>query len=62
MNVFPAKMTDGTEYVGNQQFKGNGVVRWCALCGVHKPVLGGTIRHCFGDRHWVCIKHKGESK
>jgi len=34
-----------------------GIVKWCALCGVHKPQAGGTIRHVLGGRHWVCSKH-----
>jgi len=58
MNVFPAKMIDGTEYSGNQQFKGNGIVRWCAICGSHRQQLGGTIKFVLGGRQWVCEKHK----
>lgn len=42
---------------GNTQFVGNGVVRRCALCGVHKPQTGGTLRFVLGGRHWVCVKH-----
>ena len=44
-------MTDGTEYEGNQMFKGLGVVKWCALCGSHRSQLGGTIRHIMGGQH-----------
>lgn len=53
-----AKLTTGEAYTGNQQYQGVGVVRWCAICGVHKPQLGGTLRHVFGVRNWVCVKHK----
>jgi hypothetical protein len=60
--VYPAKMQDGSEYVGNQQFKGTGIVKWCAVCGTHKPQLGGTIKLVMGSRHWVCIKHKKGEK
>lgn len=42
---------------GNTQFIGRGIVKWCALCGTHKPQLGGTTRFVYGSRHWVCIKH-----
>jgi hypothetical protein len=42
---------------GNTQYTGGGIVKWCALCGVHKPQLGGTLRFVLGGRHWVCIKH-----
>ena len=55
--VYPATMRDGTEYTGNQQFAGMGVVKWCAICNNHKSQLGGTIRQVMGGRHWVCAKH-----
>lgn len=42
---------------GNTQFIGSGIVKWCALCGVHKPQTGGTLRFVLGGRHWVCVKH-----
>jgi alpha-D-ribose 1-methylphosphonate 5-phosphate C-P lyase len=32
--------------------------RWCAICGTNQPQLGGTIKHVFGGRHFVCAKHK----
>jgi hypothetical protein len=53
-----ARVQGGEIYVGNQQYKGLGNVRWCALCNTHRPQLGGTIRNIFGGRHWVCLKHK----
>ena len=46
----------------NPQFKGVGIVRWCALCGTHKPQLGGTLRQVLGGRHWVCSKHPKVTK
>ena len=55
-------MTDGTPYLGNQQFKGIGTVRWCAICGTHKSQLGGTLQHVMGGRNWVCVKHKKVAK
>lgn len=54
---FKATLTTGEEYTGIQQYAGIGIVRWCAMCGVHKPQLGGTMRHVFGVRNWVCAKH-----
>lgn len=42
---------------GNQQFKGLGIVKWCAICGAHRSQLGGTIQAVLGGRHWVCAKH-----
>jgi hypothetical protein len=54
---YTAMLTTGERYTGNQQFKGTGLTRWCALCGTHKSQLGGTLRSLFGGRHWVCVKH-----
>jgi len=34
-----------------QQFKGNGIQRWCAICACHRATGGGTVR-------WVCARHK----
>lgn len=34
-----------------------GLARWCAICGTHKPQLGGTLRHVMGGRNWVCALH-----
>jgi hypothetical protein len=39
------------------QFASSGIVKWCALCGTHKPQTGGFIRMVMGGRHWVCAKH-----
>lgn len=55
--VYPATVTTGEEYTGNQQFKGMGLTRSCALCGQHRPIGGGFLKHCFGGRHWVCSRH-----
>lgn len=55
--VYPATMTDGTEYVGNQQFVGNGIQKWCAQCGTHRPQGGGFTKAILGGRHWVCSRH-----
>lgn len=45
------------EYEGNQMYRGMGIMRWCALCGTHRTVAGGTLRHFLGARHWVCRRH-----
>jgi len=45
------------EYEGNQMYLGMGIMRWCALCGTHRAVSGGTLRHVLGARHWVCHRH-----
>lgn len=42
---------------GNNQFKGNGLVKWCALCGVHRPIQGGFTQWVLGGRHFCCAKH-----
>lgn len=52
-----ARMKDGSIYEGNQQFQGSGIVKYCPLCGSHKPQLGGHIKHVMGMRTWVCAKH-----
>ena len=41
-----------------QQFKGNGIQRWCAICACHRATGGGTVRWVMGGRHWVCARHK----
>lgn len=50
-------MQDGSLYEGNQQYMGIGIVKWCALCGVHRAQDGGHIRFVLGGRHWVCMRH-----
>lgn len=55
--TYPATLTTGEEYVGNQQFRGLGVQRWCAVCGVHRTVGGGSIQRVMGLRQWVCVQH-----
>ena len=60
--VSSAVLTTGETYTGNQQFKGMGLARWCAICGDHRSQLGGTIRFVLGGRHWVCVKHKKATK
>ena len=42
---------------GNAQFAGRGIVKWCALCGTHKPQLGGGLHFVLGGRQWVCAAH-----
>ena len=42
---------------GNQQFKGMGISRWCALCGCHRGVTGSYFQLCFGGKNWVCAQH-----
>lgn len=55
--TYPATLTTGEEYVGNQQYKGSGIQKYCALCGCHRNQLGGSIRFVMGGRHWVCQRH-----
>ena len=52
-----ARMKDGSVYVGNSQFKGSGIMKWCALCGEHRIQGGGFIRLVMGSRQWVCSRH-----
>lgn len=54
--------SDGTPYEGNQQFKGQGIVKWCAICDVHRPQLDGRIRNMMGGRFWVCGLHLEKKK
>lgn len=49
--------TNSVFHEGNNQFKGLGIVKWCALCGVHRPIQDGTIQHVLGGRHFCCAKH-----
>jgi hypothetical protein len=42
---------------GLSPFAGMGIVKWCAICGTHKPQGGGFLKHVFGSRHWVCQQH-----
>lgn len=50
-------LTTGEKYTGNQMYAGNGVTRFCALCGDHKLMIGGHLKHVMGLRQWVCGKH-----
>lgn len=50
-------LTNGEEYVGNQEFAGLGKMRWCALCGCHRHHSGGHIKFVLGGRNWVCARH-----
>lgn len=43
---------------GNQQYAGNGVVRYCLICGCHRPHAGGRMKAIAGGKHWVCNKHE----
>ena len=43
-------MQDGKAYEGNQQYAGQGVVKWCAFCQKHRPV-GGQKKT---PRGWKC--------
>lgn len=49
--------TNSVFHEGNNQFKGQGISKWCALCGVHRPIQNGTIQHVLGGRHFCCAKH-----
>jgi len=57
LKTFPATMTTGELYEGNQQFAGTGITKWCALCGKHKTPGGGFLKFVLGGRHWVCSLH-----
>ena len=47
------------EQLGNQQFKGSGIQRYCQLCACHRNQLGGSIQMVPGGlRTWVCMRHK----
>jgi len=42
---------------GNNQFKGMGIVKWCALCRIHRPIQGGFIQSMYGGRYFCCALH-----
>jgi hypothetical protein len=57
---------DGTEtpvnlrepYTGGvQTYKGLGVVKYCLICGCHRPTAGGFLKAITGGKHWVCERH-----
>lgn len=48
MSMPPAKLTDGTSYVGNQQYAGMGVKRSCGRCSKHVPIGQLKMRKPFG--------------
>ncbi len=56
--VYPATLTTGEEYVGNQMYKGNGIQRWCPICACHKTTGGGSVQRVMGLRQWVCKQHE----
>ena len=43
-------------------FLNTNIKKWCAICGTHKPQLGGTIKQVLGGRHWVCSQHQKVTK
>ncbi len=49
-------------YEGNQQFQGMGVMRWCAICAIHRPLEGGHLGMSPLGRQWVCGKHEKPPK
>lgn len=55
--LFPVNRTDGTEYISDTRFAGNGIMRFCALCGGHRATGGGHLKHVMGLRQWVCKQH-----
>lgn len=38
------------------------IKKWCAICGAHKPQLGGTTQFVMGGRNWVCANCKKVKK
>jgi hypothetical protein len=54
----PARVQDGTAYTGNQQYRGNGILRYCAYCKCHKSTGGGRMPLVQGIKQWVCKEHK----
>ena len=57
----PATMTlrhpNSYFHEGNEHYKGNGGVKWCALCGTHRPPLGGSVQYVLGGRQYCCALH-----
>jgi len=41
----------GKDYVGIQQYMGNGMTRSCGKCQKHRPPQGGTLVKFLG---WIC--------
>jgi len=44
----PAKFTNGTVYVPDKRYAGNGVTRSCNKCGKHKPIAGWSLLRPWG--------------
>lgn len=53
----PARVQGGVPYTGNQQYKGNGILRYCAYCECHKPTGGGRMAFVSSVKQWVCKAH-----
>lgn len=60
--LFPVNKTDGTLYEGIQRYAGNGIIRYCPLCGKHRATGGGHMKHVLGLRQWVCHQHPRTTK
>lgn len=56
----PAIRTDGTLYVKDSPYLGQGMTRYCIKCKCHRATLnnaGRTIK-LGNQRHWYCGDHK----
>lgn len=60
--TYPATLTTGKEYTGNQQFSGCGIQRYCPVCACHRNQLGGTMRQYQGIKQWLCARHPKVTK
>jgi len=56
--TYPARLTNGQEYTGNQQFAGFGNSRYCALCCAHRSTGDGAMKRIQGVMQWTCRAHK----
>ena len=56
--TYPATMAhDKSEYVGNQQYAGSGVQRFCPICQCHRTIGEGSVQRVQGIKQWVCVRH-----
>ncbi len=51
------RISNAVPYEGNDMYKGNGVMKWCVMCGTHRMIQGGSIQTVLGSRHFCCSKH-----
>lgn len=58
----PAKMRDGSDYIGNQMFRGNGVLKSCCTCGKHKASTEGWQMLTAGMSCPECVAKQEHTK